>query len=424
MTVTHMKWMADWLFVRGISRLVPHAFFYSLRLKEARDDRPPDAGPNNYFWSYYRDFSDYVARMGMLLYGRRSLARVAILTNGREMDDSISSALYVHQIPFHFVTVQALLEGECTEKGLRLPCQTVTCLLLPSSLKLPDTLLNRLEGMDRFRILSTREAGWIEQLTQDTQLQPMTFDQAPNFRVQWFEKEGTSYVLLTNEGEEPCHTAFTLPFRQTVKCLNPWTGETRNLGKLRSGKITLEAADSVVMQFTPGGTSKEPKADCGWQTIDLSDQVQFEDARLQALSALGNWQDKEGLSDYSGSLTYKLSLPAHLPSGPVVLSLGDVREMVVIQEPQSGREAHLLMGPWEVDISGLLNRQTSSADRPESTEASESSVIPDVAVQEGNGMTELLLTVTSSRVTEMDCKPWPCGLFGPVLLRIPSDQSI
>ena len=54
-------------------------------------------------------------------------------------------------------------------------------------------------------------------------------------------------------------------------------------------------------------------------------------------------------------------------------------------------EKHLLIAPWEVDLSDLLPEHPAS----------------------------LTITVTGARVTEMDGIPWPCGLEGPVMLHLP-----
>ncbi|RPJ07301.1 MAG: hypothetical protein EHM28_07625, partial [Spirochaetaceae bacterium] len=62
-----MKWYLDWLFVRGVNMIVPHAFYYSIRGDLRRNERPPDVGPNNIWWPEYRRFSDYIKRMSLLL---------------------------------------------------------------------------------------------------------------------------------------------------------------------------------------------------------------------------------------------------------------------------------------------------------------------------------------------------------------------
>ena len=58
-TADDMKWMIDWLTLRGVNLLVPHAFFYSVRGERRFGERPPDVGPNNSWWKYYSWISSY-----------------------------------------------------------------------------------------------------------------------------------------------------------------------------------------------------------------------------------------------------------------------------------------------------------------------------------------------------------------------------
>ena len=52
-----VKWYLDWLFVRGVNMMVPHAFFFSLR-GDRGDERPPDVGMNSIWWRDYAQQAD------------------------------------------------------------------------------------------------------------------------------------------------------------------------------------------------------------------------------------------------------------------------------------------------------------------------------------------------------------------------------
>ena len=78
LTMDEMKWVADWLLVRGVNLLYPHAFYYSVRDYRALE-RPPDLGPHNTWWPHYGLFADYTARLCGLLTDSRQVCEVAVL---------------------------------------------------------------------------------------------------------------------------------------------------------------------------------------------------------------------------------------------------------------------------------------------------------------------------------------------------------
>ena len=78
-TADDMKWMIDWLTLRGVNLLVPHAFFYSVRGERRFGERPPDVGPNNSWWKYYSWISSYIKRMCAMMTDSFNTASVAVL---------------------------------------------------------------------------------------------------------------------------------------------------------------------------------------------------------------------------------------------------------------------------------------------------------------------------------------------------------
>lgn len=374
LTVSGMKWMSDWLFVRGISQFVPHAFFYSLRLPEARADRPPDVGPNNIFWPYYSDFSTYTARLSMLNRGRTSLAETVILTDGISLDDTTARVLYTRQIPFHYLMLSRFLKAEPRDAFLHVPGQKISLVLVPSSMQLPDAVRKRLSVFQEAggHVLFTDTPDWTDQL--DCARVPMHFHHAPDLRVSWQSREDGEYVLLVNEGKD-CPVQFTLEQKLHLELMDAWTGKQKDLGVLSDGQLHLHALQSVILRMsTPAeGYSFLPAVDPPMEEMDITHLLSSpEDAGLP-----------------SRTIVYALSLPSLPEQGPCYLSFGKVHDMAVISCP--GAEKHLILPPWEIDISELLRHH------------------PDT----------LKVSVTGARVTEMDGIPWPCGLEGPVLLRFP-----
>ena len=102
MTVQDMVWMLNWLFVRGINLISPHAHFYDLHNLLTMNTRPPDVGMHNYWWSHSNLLTCYTARMCALNTGL-SQARVALLTMGDHIPWKTAAGLLQHQIPFIYM---------------------------------------------------------------------------------------------------------------------------------------------------------------------------------------------------------------------------------------------------------------------------------------------------------------------------------
>lgn len=61
-----LKWIAEWQYVHGVNRMCQHLEGYSLRGLRKRD-YPPSLFYQQPWWSEYRRFNDWIARLGMLL---------------------------------------------------------------------------------------------------------------------------------------------------------------------------------------------------------------------------------------------------------------------------------------------------------------------------------------------------------------------
>lgn len=102
-----MKWYINWLGIRGVNLYIPHAFYYSVTEKR-KDERPPDVGPHNIWWPYYRKFSDYIKRISFLMTDSISRAGVAVLCDNNRVPYEEIACLYEHQIDFHYLPVAML----------------------------------------------------------------------------------------------------------------------------------------------------------------------------------------------------------------------------------------------------------------------------------------------------------------------------
>ncbi len=104
-----MRWYLNWLFVRGVNLVYPHAFYYSVRDKRG-DERPPEVGLNNPFWPEYRRMSDFIKRMCYLNTGAVNQTHLAILCSEDELSWQLARPLFTNQIEFNYLERSLLKE--------------------------------------------------------------------------------------------------------------------------------------------------------------------------------------------------------------------------------------------------------------------------------------------------------------------------
>jgi len=107
-TWEEMRWLTDWLLVRGVDMLSPHAFYYSVR-GDRRDERPPDVGPNNVWWDRYKPYADYCRRISWLNGVGRQVCDIAILGTATLLPWRAARVLFERQRDFNYVDTDTLL---------------------------------------------------------------------------------------------------------------------------------------------------------------------------------------------------------------------------------------------------------------------------------------------------------------------------
>lgn len=150
LTAAEMKWLADWLMVRGVDMLIPHAFYYTLE-GEAKHERPPDVGPGNQWWPFYRLYADYVTRVCSLIGSGRHVSDIAVYDQGNETGPRLGYWLLQLQRDFDYVE-RGLLEADtCTAAGgeLRLENTSYHVLVLDAVERLPLASMRKIHAFAR-----------------------------------------------------------------------------------------------------------------------------------------------------------------------------------------------------------------------------------------------------------------------------------
>lgn len=195
-----MKWMTDWLLVRGVNLLIPHAFYYSIR-SPRHLERPPDVGPNSIWWPHYKQHADYVSRLSWLMTDSRNAAQIAVLCESRQMPADSLVPLYEQQVEFNYLPLSLLKEARLEEGALNLHGYRYTHYLPLHDEQLP---LERIDPQGS--------------LPRDLIADPPS----PLLRASHILKDGQHVYLLVNEGEEELRTGLSLPIEGSPYYYDAW----------------------------------------------------------------------------------------------------------------------------------------------------------------------------------------------------------
>ncbi len=331
-----MKWFLDWLFVRGVNMLYPHAFFYSIDGKLRYGERPPDVGPNNIWWQDYRLFSDYMKRMCWLMTDGFNTTPIAILCEESNLPWKMAAELFRSQIEFNYLEDGLILGGpgkaaaplSCVNGELHIVRQAYRLLLVESASFLTPELLQILKPFldqgGHLLLLEEKEGENIPEtknlirISALSDLVPtierlgtqenVTFREvklAPardGIRVSHIVKGGQSLFLLVNEAETPYIGQAAIPMallaqddltsRLLVEKWDPWKGTCAPTPyAIQDGHclvpIQLERRESMILAFDPASADAEPPVSPerfrfpAWTAVELKDlKWHISDARI------------------------------------------------------------------------------------------------------------------------------------------------
>ncbi len=223
LTFDEMKWLADWLLVRGVDLLIPHAFYYSVRGPRI-DERPPDVGPHSPWWSRFGAFADYAARLcGMNAEGRH-VCEVSVLGLADELPWRAAKALFEGQVDFNYLEARHLWEDAVVDgEGIRLGGMRYRALVV-DGVEAPPRAALSLATLERAgRLVRWPEDGLaaIERLVaRDVRLAPAQ----PAVRFRHVLRDGAHGYLFFNEGDGEVRAELQVAAEGRRRWLDPWRG--------------------------------------------------------------------------------------------------------------------------------------------------------------------------------------------------------
>ncbi len=429
LTMDEMKWLADWLAVRGVNLLYPHAFYYSVRDRRAYE-RPPDLGLHNAWWPHYRLFADYTSRLCKLMTDGRPVCDVAVLSVNNRLPTRAAKWLYQNQVDFFYLEDWRLAEQASIADGkLCVGPMTYRLLIVDEDQPLPAATDARVREFQRqgglvrvCRASPTDEL--VTGLTRDVALDSAGPDlrythvvkrpsqesrrpfagKGPGVRAEIAETatKGIHLYLFVNEGEQEIESKVTCRCRGRAEWFDPWTAQFSPATVLHAGStmqvaLRLPRRASLILAIDPSqpvqvATAHEPKTSAKqtsatpilgpWRIVDLKGKPVGD--------RLGDWREHPGLNRFAGTLRYQTTFAvSKQPGARYRLDLGTVGDWAVVRL-NSKDLGPRLWAPLEWDVTEALK----------------------------DGTNELVVDVTNSRANQYDPKnARPSGLFGPVELR-------
>jgi hypothetical protein len=162
LSMADMKRIVDWQYRLGINFLCPHAFYYSME-GFRKHDSPPSQFFQATYWPYYRHFSDYVARLSLLMRAGRHVAQAALFypqdvfwesfkagqedAQDRRLADQFdlyASELLKCHVDYDIVTAQFINMDTTREGVLKINDEEYELIILPAVPGFPDALLDAL----------------------------------------------------------------------------------------------------------------------------------------------------------------------------------------------------------------------------------------------------------------------------------------
>ena len=247
-----MKWLTNWLVVRGCNMLYPHAFYYSVRGPRI-DERPPNVGPNSPWWEQYKPYADACRRLCWLNTDSKHICALAILGRNDYLPWRAAKICFQHQRDFNYIEARHLWEdARITTEGIQIAGMHYRALIVEdepprkaeSALKILDNggrliRWSRREGMSDSELVKQ-----IDRLVSvDVQVSPTT----PDLRVRHVVKYGIDCYILFNEGEKDIKVRLNLSAMGQWFLLDTETGKRHALDNDRTVQLARHEVKILIV---------------------------------------------------------------------------------------------------------------------------------------------------------------------------------
>lgn len=255
-SIAEMKWLIDFLLVRGINHFVPHAFNPMVD----DTDSPPyfyNGGRNPQFPSFVT-LMKYLKKMTEHLNGGKSIASVAVLYHadaewsGKDYlpIDNVCRCLTTSQVEFDIIPDYEILSVD--KEGVHTENCDYKLLIIPKREYVGEHLKNMLDGNDcAYAIVNNRED--FDKIDIYAHSSYMLKNASEWLRVYRYEKSDCVYYMVFNEGNAQEDNFLKISENGYFEAIDEQNGINYS-GKIEGGlPISLRQGQSVLYKVTKEG---------------------------------------------------------------------------------------------------------------------------------------------------------------------------
>ncbi len=328
MAPAEMRWLVDFMFVRGINLIVPskiavyngESFMSGIR---------PHSGTVDPLWKYMKEFHTYISRGCHLLSVGKPYCRTAVYFDIRSiraggkymeeavgMHESVAQKMLEHQCAFDFIDDEMLAKARREEKSLKVGKMRYETIVVPSSFFMTEPARENLEFLRQSggTVLDSAFAVNAERLISLAQ---------PNINIRVTKRlygENAIYFIV-NESSEPQNIRIEFPEKENIIYYDTLSGEMFDVSSengafdwsfTKWGSVFfitgLKNVDTVpppgdmrtVMRLDDGWTLRALRSHCpgkmDYEILDLNESP--------VPVSLGDWRSLLGNS-FSGEAVYR-----------------------------------------------------------------------------------------------------------------------
>lgn len=242
-----MLWYCNWLFVRGVNVIYPHAFYYSVRGRR-KEERPPEVGMHSAFWSEYKPLADYCKRMCGLLTDAVNQTEIAVLCTKDELSWQIARPLFEHQIEFNYLEEELLSSCKLDQNALKIQKQAYRIIICNRAgyEKETEEVLKQYQENGIIILSYDNDQDLLDRLDKVHENDVVLAHFEKDLRCTHLKKEGQDMFIITNEGVSTIQNIFQIRNRQIKEVWNAMDGTITEVNR-KCYDLSLLPSTSMIL---------------------------------------------------------------------------------------------------------------------------------------------------------------------------------
>ena len=369
-----MKWLIDFMLVRGINHFVPHAF----SVKFPNEDCPPHfyAGGCNPQYEGFAALMEYTNRAAHLLKGESRQAPGAVFYYAESewmsqeefmYSDEPAKLLYDAHIDYDILPLDVLKKAQCRSGKFIVNGQEHTFLVIPQAERYPDELLECIRRFEKegifVAVLTDAKVG--DYLLEEIRRRKLVWNydiEEPFLRIAHFKEKDADFFMIMNEAPYDVTCDIHLPVEGKYLNLKLLTGEiTASMAPDGRIRIHLARGESEILYFgefpqedypKPFRGKEEKELDLKWEIALKESGVDADFKPYKKEAVLENITGKSAKPGFSGEIYYKTKILVE-ERGKYRISLGKVGHTAKLKV--NGKELGIRISePYVWDVTEVL----------------------------------------------------------------------